>query len=111
MGDTPMEEYPDEEPGGDMEEAKQHLADALVSLCGGVDEAMECLQSSGDIGDELEMGEELGDDMVPSELLGGEPEQEPEPAPADMMKPMVQEPMTQEPSLMGQNPIKQTPLM
>jgi hypothetical protein len=86
----------------DLEGAKQHLADALVALCGSVDDAVACLQGGQDSFGEEEAGAELGDDMVPQELLTEEP--------ADMAKPMIEEPM-QEQSIMEQNPIKQNPLI
>ena len=83
--------------GEDMEGAKQHLVDALVSLCGGTEQAIESIQSSGsefdsmDDGGDIDMTEELGeeeeldDDMIPSELLrGNEP---------NNVKPMMQDPL------------------
>lgn len=102
--------------GGDLEGAKQHLADALVALCGSPEEAMQLLSGPDELGNELgnelgdeelgdeELGGELGDDMVPSELLGAE-------EPNDMMKSMPEQSMqapAQGPSLMGQNPVRQT---
>ena len=103
--------------GGDIEGAKQSLADALKSLCGGVEQAMECLQSSEGMEDGLGMEDEglgaedefgledegledeaLGDDMIPSDILGGD-------EPDDMMKPMEQDPMMQQ----QQDPMMQQP--
>lgn len=74
-----------------LEEAKQSLADALIALCGSVEQAVDCLQAGSDdkqdslaegdetepLGDYLE-GDELGDDMIPSDILGGDPDASPE---------------------------------
>lgn len=90
-GEEPPMEDPMEEPTegvADLEDAKQSLADALVALCGSVDQAIECLQS-GSAPDELdespldgaEVEEDMAtDDVIPGEILDSEPE--------PMMKPM-----------------------
>jgi hypothetical protein len=67
-----------------VEEAKTDLAKALIALCGTVENAVQCLQSQADLeSPESEttegeddwangLGEDMGDDMVPPELLSGQ---------------------------------------
>lgn len=66
----------------DIDGVKQSLTDALISLCGGVEEAVACLQGSGGGMDELDEGpldsideeeDVFGDDnVVPDDLLEGQ---------------------------------------
>jgi hypothetical protein len=88
--ESPLEE-PMDEAGPNLEDAKQSLADALIALCGGVEQAMDCLQS-GDVGAEMpdeldeapldaDLDDDFSDDVIPGDLLESEPND-------DMMKPM-----------------------
>lgn len=108
--DEPMAEPMDE--GGNVEDAKQALADALIALCGGVDQAMDCLQGGGEgLGEDLEEIPEddmPADDVIPDDMLDSGPEEMPKPMEQD---PMEANPMDARQGLNGQPPAAQpTPM-
>lgn len=86
------------EPEGDVETAKQGIAQALVDLCGGPEAACECINSlaggtdtelPGELGTEEPMGEELGDEMGGmGDEMPPEPMESAAPAPMEMPAPI-----------------------
>lgn len=100
VSDSPLEE-PADEAGADLEEAKQSLADAFVALCGSVENAIECLQTSKEPEmDETEEFDEFDEspldstpeddlatnDVIPNDMLQSEPMPKPMEAP-EMQQP------------------------
>ena len=81
MPDAPTGELPLEEGmGGDTEEAKRGLCEALVALCGSIDEAHSCLDQH--CGESIEGGE-----MPPEEPMAEPMEAAPMEAPMPMPMP------------------------